>query len=130
MSPPSLAPLVLTVFGVQLTCSNGNPQTAQCRLSEIKGINGTAGEKEHYDPGESVSVWCSPGYYPNNRTMRCIGNGTSATWDDPIRCTEQCRKSDLSVDIRVQLVPFQDDYLPNTNAGCWHRYTGQKVGAK
>ncbi|XP_031750860.1 receptor-type tyrosine-protein phosphatase kappa-like isoform X2 [Xenopus tropicalis] len=96
----------------------GNPTPtvapAQCRLSEIKGINGTAGEKEHYDPGESVSVWCSPGYYPNNMTMRCIGNGTSATWDDPIRCTEQCRKSALSLGTNVQLVPPQDYYLPNT----------------
>ncbi|OCT57075.1 hypothetical protein XELAEV_18004011mg [Xenopus laevis] len=114
MSPSFLAPLILTVLGVQITCSNGNPETGQCNVSEINGINRTVGDKDHYETGGSVSVWCSPGYDPRNKTITCRSNGMSVMWDDPVPCTERCKESDLSRDIRVHLVPLQDYYPPNT----------------
>ncbi|XP_041426759.1 receptor-type tyrosine-protein phosphatase T-like isoform X2 [Xenopus laevis] len=89
---------------------------AQCPLSQINGTNRTEGDKEYYDPEESVTVWCMQGYYPKDKTItvKCMRNGPSTTWDNRVPCTEQCKKSLLRMDPNVQLVPDKDYYWPNT----------------
>ncbi|OCT57070.1 hypothetical protein XELAEV_18004005mg [Xenopus laevis] len=173
MSPSFLAPLILTVLGVQITCSNGNPETIseqcakptgprinslspnkdfydlwefvtvtcapgyqslsqsircithsnwnvpdpcidQCLLSQINGINRTGVEQEYYDPFESVTVRCMEGYSATRETISCLRNAMFTAWSNSVPCTEQCKKSDLSRDPNVQLVPPQDYYPPNT----------------
>ncbi|XP_041436655.1 receptor-type tyrosine-protein phosphatase kappa isoform X3 [Xenopus laevis] len=86
----------------------------QCLLSQINGINRTGGDKEYYYPEESVTVQCIGGYYPTRVTIKCMRNGAITSWDNRVPCTEQCKKSDLSMDPNVQLVPDKSYYWPNT----------------
>ncbi|OCT57073.1 hypothetical protein XELAEV_18004009mg [Xenopus laevis] len=89
------------------------PIADQCLLSQINGINRTGVEQEYYDPEESVTVRCMEGYYPTRVKIRCMRNVRIVMWNNSAPCTEQCKKSDLSRDPNVQLVPPQDYYPPN-----------------
>ncbi|XP_041436650.1 complement decay-accelerating factor-like [Xenopus laevis] len=90
------------------------PIADQCLLSQINGINRTGVEQEYYDPFESVTVRCMEGYSATRETISCLRNAMFTAWSNSVPCTEQCKKSDLSRDPNVQLVPPQDYYPPNT----------------
>ncbi|XP_075703720.1 complement factor H-like [Rhinoderma darwinii] len=71
-----------------------------------------SGLKPYYDVGESVHVWCRPGYSPLHVMITCVTLQTKDDWDNPPQCmADQCKKP--NPDERYRLSVEEDYYAEN-----------------
>ncbi|XP_040216325.1 coagulation factor XIII B chain-like [Rana temporaria] len=67
--------------------------SAQCEKPTIENVSSLYIDKEYYNNGDSVTVWCKSGYRPSYYTMRC---DNPPEWTPPpVTCTAQCEKPTL-----------------------------------